>query len=448
MKRTFRQIGAAVLAGAMLCGMGAGAFAAGDVAKINSTGYRTLNKALEAVKNGETIVLLQNVSSSTESYWGGEGKGVAYIHESSAAKSFTIDLNGKKITASGNADDALLIGADEGAGSLSVTLKNGTVSASGADVDAIWIEDYDASTPTTVTLRNMTVSADGDSAVYCLGANLDVQANITGVDDAIYAEDSAINLLAGSFNATGTDSNDGAIASYLWIDDENMTLDMSRVTTAGEPAIVRPADWKTTLPMSLSVTNFQDVQPGTDGRKPWYYDYVYEMANRGVVSGDGNVWTFSPSKNVTREQFAVMLASAAGADLSAYENRKTFSDVTHAWSIRQIEWAYDNGIVSGRGNGKFAPTAAITRQEVCVMLYKYQANILNIEPRQVVEVGVYPDGDQVATWAETAVQTMLMEGIISGSDDKGTVKLLPKGNATRAQICTMLSAMFKFAAQS
>lgn len=82
------------------------------------------------------------------------------------------------------------------------------------------------------------------------------------------------------------------------------------------------------------------------------------------------------------------------------------------------------------------------------MLYKYQANILNIEPRQVVEVPVYPDGDQVATWAETAVQTMLMEGIISGSKDKDTVKLLPKGNATRAQICTMLSAMFKFAAQS
>ena len=143
-----------------------------------------------------------------------------------------------------------------------------------------------------------------------------------------------------------------------------------------------------------------------------------------------------------------MLASAAGADLSAYENKKTFSDVTHAWSVRQIEWAYDNGIVSGTGNGKFAPTASITRQEVCVMLYKYQANILNIEPRQVVEVPVYPDGDQVATWAETAVQNMLMEGIISGSKDKDTVKLLPKGNATRAQIGTMLSAMFKFAAQS
>lgn len=448
MKRIFRQIGAAVLTGAMLCGMSAGAFAAGDVAKINSTGYRTLNKALEAVKNGQTIVLLQNVSSSTESYWGGEGKGVAYIHESASAKSFTIDLNGKKITASGNADDALLIAADEGAGNLSVTLKNGTISASGTEVDSICVMDLDSSTPTTVTLRNMTVSADGEAGINCFGANLDVQANVTGVGDAICAEDSTINLLAGSFNATGTDSNDGAIASYLWIDDENMTLDMSRVTTAGEPAIVRPADWKTTLPMSLWVTNFQDVQPGADGKNPWYYDYVYEMANRGVVSGDGNVWTFSPAKNVTREQFAVMLASAAGADLSAYENKKTFSDVTHAWSVRQIEWAYDNGIVSGTGNGKFAPTASITRQEVCVMLYKYQANILNIEPRQVVEVPVYPDGDQVATWAETAVQTMLMEGIISGSKDKDTVKLLPKGNATRAQICTMLSAMFKFAAQS
>ena len=82
------------------------------------------------------------------------------------------------------------------------------------------------------------------------------------------------------------------------------------------------------------------------------------------------------------------------------------------------------------------------------MLYKYQLNILQLEPKQVVEVGTFPDSGEVASWAETAVQTMLMEGIISGSSVNGTVKLLPKGNATRAQICTMLSALFRFAEQA
>lgn len=446
MNRRFRQMGAAVLAGALLCGLSAGAAAAGDVAKIGSTGYASLNEALAAVQDGQTIVLQQNVSSSTEAYLGGEAKGVGYVHDG-AAKSFTIDLNQKKITATENADDALLILAEEGAGSLSVTLQNGTISASGTGVDGLCVQDYDTATPTTVTLRNMTVSADSEAAINCLGAALDIQANVTGADDAIYAEDSTISLLAGDFRATDPDSEDGVIAAYRSVDGETLQFDLSSVTTAGEPAVVRPADWKTALPMSLTVVNYQDVQISGD-KKPWYYDYVYDMANRGVVSGDGNVWTFSPAKNVTREQFAVMLAAAAGADLSAYEDRNTFSDVTHDWAVRQIEWAYDNGIVSGTGNGKFSPTAAITRQETCVMLYKYQLNILQLEPKQVVEVGTFPDSGEVAPWAETAVQTMLMEGIISGSSVNGTVKLLPKGNATRAQICTMLSALFRFAEQA
>ncbi len=447
MNKQFRQIGATALVGAMLCGMSTGAFAVSDVAKIGSTGYASLNKALEAVKDGQTITLLQNVSGDTEAYSGGAAAGVAYIHEDAAGKSFTIDLNQKSITASADSQDALLIYAHSGAGNLSITLKNGSISASGTGIDGIWVQDNDPSTSTIVTLRNMNVSADGEAAINCFDANLDVQATVTGVDDAIYAENSAIHLLAGSFEATGTDTEDGVIACYQRIDEENGELNMAQVTTAEEPAVVRPADWKTTLPMRLTVTNFQDVQIN-EGKKPWYYDYVYEMANRGVVSGDGNVWTFSPNKNVTREQFAVMLAGAAGADLSAYEGKKTFSDVTHTWSIRQIEWAYDNGIVSGTGNGKFSPTAAITREQACVMLYKYQANILNIEPRQVVEVGTYPDSDEISTWAETAVQTMLMEGIITGSKQGDTVKILPKGNASRAQVCTMLSAMFRFAAQS
>ena len=126
---------------------------------IGSTGYASLNEALAAVQDGQTIVLQQNVSSSTEAYLGGEAKGVGYVHDG-AAKSFTIDLNQKKITATENADDALLILAEEGAGSLSVTLQNGTISASGTGVDGLCVQDYDTATPTTVTLRNMTVSAD------------------------------------------------------------------------------------------------------------------------------------------------------------------------------------------------------------------------------------------------------------------------------------------------
>ena len=444
MKKLAKRLGAMILTGVIVSTLVVSASAVTYVAKIGSTGYKTLNAALMAVKNGQTIELQTNIYSSLEKNPNYQEDGVIYDYEGRTAKSFTIDCNGKTIFASGEAS-GIILAATESAGNLSVTLKDGIISASGLGACGVGVFDDNTATATNLTLTNMKITADRNYGIVCVDSNLCVKGNVSGLDNAIFAQDSKITIQAGEFQGKGRDVNkDGAIGCYHLEDNGTYRLDMSQVTMPGKPTVIRPTNWKTNLSSTISVVNYDDVKCKDHSKPaPWFYHDVYEMAQRGVISGDGNLWTFHPQNNVTREQFVQILASAAQADLSAYEGTTSFQDVkTSRWSAKAIEWAYANKIVSGTGHGKYSPSANITRQEVCVMLNKYQANIMKIAPQHKVEVGVYPDSSKIDTWAEKAVHNMLMQDIISGVKQKdGTVLLVPKGNTTRAQICTMMRAM-------
>ena len=395
MNKYVKRLGAVTLAAGMLCGMVCSASAVNFAAKIGSTGYATLSEAMEKVQNGQTIVVQSNITNETA----GNLAGVQLYYDGAAAKSFAIDFNGHSLTEnrSGDPVQALALCAGEKAGQVSITLKNGKISAGGENVCGIYIGDDNTSSPMTVTLQNMTVQAKGDAGILCSGAKLISQANVSGVDDAVFAEDSTIELVAGTYTAAGQDSDDGVIAAYRTTGEDSAELDFSLVRTPEAPAIVRPADWTSLRTMSLTVIHFADVKPS------WYYDYVYGAAQKGIVSGVGNVWTFLPNNAVTREQFAVILANTAGADLSRYKNISQFRDVPAGkWSAAGIEWARANGVLSGKGNGIFAPADSITRQEACVMLYQFQTNVLKLEPRKLVEVPAFADRSEVSSWAETA----------------------------------------------
>lgn len=438
MKKTSKRLAALLLTGCMTCGMAAGASAASAVATIGNKNYASLNAALRAVKTGETVILKSNVDNAKESYTDAQGKGAAFFASDDTPTSFTIDLNGHTITAGEESEAGMLIWADENAKNLSITLKNGTISTSGEDVSGILVEDDDPATTATVTLANMTVKATGSAGVDCFDCALVVQsANIQGVDDAIFAGDATVKLIAGQFVSTGTDEyEDGAIASYRFNDDGKGEWAVDAVQTPGAPAVIRPADWKTNPASTVTITNFADVPSGK-----WYYDCVYQMAGQGIVSGT-NAWTFAPEGKVTREQFAQMLANASGVDLNAYKGKTSFSDVAATkWSAPAIEWAKTVGIVSGTGKGKFTPTASITRQEVCVMLYNYQQRVMNMPVKDIVSVGTYADSNKIASWAKEAVQVMLRQGVMSGATENGKIVIAPTNTATRSQACSLIAGL-------
>ena len=93
-----------------------------------------------------------------------------------------------------------------------------------------------------------------------------------------------------------------------------------------------------------------------------------------IVSGypDGS---FKPEGNITRAEFCKMICvmlNGGTAPATATNATPTFSDVrtsaNASWAEGFIEYCYAKGIVSGVGDGKFAPNSNITASEAAKML--------------------------------------------------------------------------------
>jgi len=109
---------------------------------------------------------------------------------------------------------------------------------------------------------------------------------------------------------------------------------------------------------------FTDVSPSD-----WFAPYVLQAVSSGLLNGVGN-GEFAPNAATTRAMFVTVLWRLAGSP-NGY-NGGDFSDVANdSWYSQAIAWAAANGIVSGVGNGYFAPNTNITREQMGIILYRY-----------------------------------------------------------------------------
>lgn len=80
----------------------------------------------------------------------------------------------------------------------------------------------------------------------------------------------------------------------------------------------------------------------------------------------------NPDGLVTREQFVAMLYRYAGSP-AATDRELRFSDAENisAYAREAIRWAVENGILSGYGDGSFAPEGRTTRAQAAAILQRY-----------------------------------------------------------------------------
>ena len=148
------------------------------------------------------------------------------------------------------------------------------------------------------------------------------------------------------------------------------------------------------------------------------------------MNGVGND-RFAPGSNVTRAMLVTVLWRMEDAP-SGYEN--TFSDVPDGkWYTDAVAWAAANEIVNGVGDGRFAPNSNITREQMAIILLRYSEK-KGFDTSKRGDVSAFPDANQISSYAKDALSWAVGEGIINGSGGK----LLPRGNATRAQIAAIL----------
>jgi len=165
---------------------------------------------------------------------------------------------------------------------------------------------------------------------------------------------------------------------------------------------------------------------------PWAADAIVYLADKKVVNGysDG---TFKPTASITRAEFTKIVVEAFYG-VSGYEFENQFTDVADdAWYAAYVNKAYEEGIISGTGNGEFRPNDTITRQDMAVILYNASVkhNLIN----KVENYSAFGDDSTIASYAKSAVYTLKDYGIISGV---GASTFSPLTNADRASACQML----------
>ena len=171
---------------------------------------------------------------------------------------------------------------------------------------------------------------------------------------------------------------------------------------------------------------FVDVSPDA-----WYYDDVRYVVEKGLFQGL-SVDTFAPGNTMQRSMMTTVLHRLAGEPAAEYA--AVFSDIPDGqWYTRGTIWCAQVGVVSGMGDGTFAPGADVTRQQIAVMLRNYAVK-MGYAVNERGDLSGFSDTASVADWAQDAVSWAVGAGLLNGSDGA----LLPGNNATRAQVAAML----------
>jgi flavodoxin len=125
---------------------------------------------------------------------------------------------------------------------------------------------------------------------------------------------------------------------------------------------------------------------------------------------------------------AVVLYRIAGSP--AVTGTDDFIDTADgAWYADAVLWASQQGLVGGYGNGLFGTNDPVSREQIATILWRYAGN-------PAAETGDdFADESSIAAYATTAVDWARINGIVNGKEGN---RFDPKGDATRAQVATIL----------
>ncbi len=205
-----------------------------------------------------------------------------------------------------------------------------------------------------------------------------------------------------------------------------MDRDMPEREICVDSKMIAEAPYKT--------VTFADVPSGA-----WYADAVkYVSWDRNIMNGSNNL--FNPQGTMTRGMLVTVLWRLAGEPET---ETNVFTDVPEGkYYTEAVNWAAENGIVTGSGDNKFNPEGAITREQLVTILYRMAVK-KGTASGTYEEFSGFEDDEAVRGYAVEAMKWAVSEGIITGSENGGKLYLNPQKNSTRAQVAAILMRYLK-----
>ncbi|NDO19200.1 hypothetical protein FMM68_05970 [Lachnospiraceae bacterium MD329] len=191
----------------------------------------------------------------------------------------------------------------------------------------------------------------------------------------------------------------------------------------------------TNQPTKTYTQKFKDVPTSH-----WAFLYIGEMTEREVVSGYPN-GNFYPDNNVTRAEFARIMTSASGLQIST-PTQRDFSDVaTDAWYAPYIHAAYS--YLSGYqiyGGSYYKPDTPALREDIAVALVKLKGyDTLGADESLLTTM--FTDADSISGDARKYVAVALERGLVSGYEDN---TFRGQASISRAEATAMLWRAYQY----
>ena len=279
----------------------------------------------------------------------------------------------------------------------------------------------------------LAVVEDAESVLY-IEEIMEAFESETGINIGKNIPESVWNKLSGK---TFNDFDELSEAFNKYVDVGNDISSSGSVST-GSSKKTKPIVSESVLPTQniniqeavLSTEIFDDISD-----VQWAKEAIIALAEKKIINGVGNN-KFNPNANVTREQCVKIIVNTFIP--SAQKVSIGFKDVlSDAWYYEYIQKAYGATIVSGYSNEIFGVGQAVTRQDMCVMIY----NALASEDTSFEgTIQKFADDAEISDYAKTAVYALKECGAVSGM---GENQFNPRGYATRAEMAKIIFSLIK-----
>lgn len=324
------------------------------VATIGQNSYTSLQDAVDAVQNGETINVTGTDLSATVS----------------GNKSFTV--TGKSVT---------------------LTAASGYNLTKNNNVYTVSRHHSGSSSSGTTTSYNVNVNAATNGAVAAdkKTASKGTTVTVTASPSKGYVVD-AVKVVDKDGKDVAVTGKDG---KYVF------TMPASAVTVTGSFKAETPA------PVALP---FTDVKSGN-----WFYDAVKYAYEQGLMTGT-SATTFAPNGTMNRAMIVTVLYRLEKSP--AVTGASKFTDVPAGqWYSDAVAWAAANKIVNGYDETTFGPMNAVTREQMAAILFRYE-QVKGLENVTLEEnLNRFPDQNKISAYAIPALQWAVGQKIINGNAD-------------------------------
>lgn len=184
------------------------------------------------------------------------------------------------------------------------------------------------------------------------------------------------------------------------------------------------------LTVIIAITIFSTSAFAYTGVDSYFASEIASADKLGLIPDDLGIANLK--RDITRSEFCNIAMNTYKTILGEYMPKNTdyFVDTNNV----DINAAFELSIVSGVGNGNFAPERSITRQEMFKMMYSLMNAVgvkKNMSEDEAVEYIIpYDDSEDVQSWAIVPAALMIETGITRGTSTK---TIGAKTSTSRAQ---------------